>query len=100
MRATTCWTPKVSRATRAAMMLELSPLLTAAKAPAESTPASSSVCRSKPRPVTWRPPKSGPSRRKASGSWSMTATLCPISSRRAGDGGADPAAAHDDHVHE
>src|SRR4051812_2060745 len=82
MRATTCWTPKVSRATRALMMLELSPLLTAANAPAESIPASSSVCRSKPRPVTWRPAKSGPSRRKASGSWSITATLCPISSSR------------------
>src|SRR4051794_28170439 len=64
------------------MMLELSPLLTAASAPAESIPASSSVCRSKPRPVTWRPAKSGPSRRKASGSWSITATLCPISSSR------------------
>src|SRR4028119_354388 len=38
MRATTCWTPKVSRATRALMMLELSPLLTAAKAPAGSIP--------------------------------------------------------------
>src|SRR3954471_4419382 len=84
MRATTCCTPKVSRATRALMMLELSPLLTAAKAPAESTPASSSVCRSKPRPVTWRPAKSGPSRRKAPGSWSITATLCPTSSRRRG----------------
>src|SRR5919205_1234434 len=82
MRATTCWTPKVSRATRALMMLELSPLLTAAKAPAESMPASSSTCRSKPRPVTWRPPNSGPSRRKACGSWSITATLCPISSSR------------------
>ena len=33
MRATTRWTLNVSRATRAAMMLELSPLLTAAKAP-------------------------------------------------------------------
>ena len=32
MRATTCSTPNVSRATRAARMLELSPLLTAAKA--------------------------------------------------------------------
>src|ERR671926_1848636 len=64
------------------MMLELSPLLTAAKAPAESTPASSSVWRSKPRPVTWRPVKSGPSRRKASGSWSITATLWPTSSSR------------------
>src|SRR3954469_20168777 len=82
MRATTCCTPKVSRATRALMMLELSPLLTAAKAPAESMPASSSVCRSKPRPVTWRPANSGPSRRKASGSWSMTATLWPTSSSR------------------
>ena len=82
MRATTCWTPNVSRATRALMMFELSPLLTAAKAPAESMPASSRVCRSKPRPVTCRPPKSGPSRRKAAGSWSMTATLCPTCSRR------------------
>src|ERR687894_1126085 len=82
MRATTCWTPKVSRATRALMMLELSPLLTAAKAPAESMPASSSVWRSKPRPVTWRPVKSGPSRRMASGSWSITATLWPMSSSR------------------
>src|SRR3954447_24842751 len=64
------------------MMLELSPLLTAAKAPAESMPASSKVCRSKPRPVTWRPPNSGPSRRKASGSWSITAMLWPIASSR------------------
>src|SRR3954453_8021415 len=82
IRATTCSTPKVSRATRALMMLELSPLLTAANAPAESIPASSRVCRSKPRPVTWRPAKSGPSRRNASGSWSITATLWPTSSRR------------------
>src|SRR5919107_5983939 len=82
MRATTCWTPKVSRATRALMMFELSPLLTAAKAPAESMPASSSVCRSKPRPVTYRTAKSGSSRGKASGSWSITATLCPTSSSR------------------
>src|SRR4051812_35159023 len=64
------------------MMFELSPLLTAANAPAESMPASSSVCRSKPSPVTWRPAKSGPSRRNASGSWSITATLWPASSSR------------------
>src|SRR3954454_1820148 len=82
MRATTCGTPKVSRATRALMMFELSPLLTAANAPAESMPASSSVCRSKPSPVTWRPAKSAPSRRNASGSWSITATLWPASSSR------------------
>ena len=41
----------------------------------------------------------GPSRRKASGSWSMTATVWPTSSRLAGDGGADASAAHHDHVH-
>ena len=40
MRATTCSTPNVSRATRAEMMLELSPLDTAANAPARSIPAS------------------------------------------------------------
>ncbi len=40
MRATTCSTPNVSRATRAEMMLELSPLETAANAPARSMPAS------------------------------------------------------------
>src|SRR4051794_36995209 len=50
MRATTRSTPKVSRATRAAMMLELSPLETAAKASARSMPASVRVSRSKPMP--------------------------------------------------
>ena len=48
-------TPNVSRATRAARMLELSPLLTAAKAYASSMPASSRVSRSKPTPTTRRP---------------------------------------------
>src|SRR4051794_4159728 len=75
MRATTRCTPNVSRATRAAMMLELSPLLTAAKAPASSIPASISVSRSKPTPFTWLPGKFSPRRRKASGSWSMTASV-------------------------
>ena len=37
--------------------------------------------RSKPTPVTVRPSKSGPSRRNASASWSMTATVCPRLSR-------------------
>ena len=50
MRATTFSTPKVSRATRAAMMLLLSPELTAANAPAPSMPASTRVSRSKPIP--------------------------------------------------
>ena len=41
----------------------------------------SSVSRSKPTPVTCRPGKSSPSRRNASGSWSITATLCSSRSR-------------------
>src|SRR5438105_9258754 len=73
--------PNVSRATRAEMMLELSPLDTAANASASSMPASTSVSRSKPTPVTVRPAKSGPSRRKASALWSTTATECPAASR-------------------
>ena len=39
MRATTRSMPKISRATRATRMLELSPLVTAARAPASSMPA-------------------------------------------------------------
>ena len=62
-------------------MLELSPLLTAANAPARSIPAFASVLRSKPTPVTWSPEKSGPSRRKAAGFWSMIDTECPRRSR-------------------
>src|ERR671932_702956 len=40
-------------------------------------PASSRVSRSKPRPTTRRPSKPPPRRRKASGFWSTTATVCP-----------------------
>lgn len=58
-------------------MLELSPEDTAAKAPASWMPASTRVSWSKPTPVTLRPAKVGPSRRKASAFWSMTATLWP-----------------------
>src|SRR3954453_17295901 len=63
------------------MMLELSPLETAANAPASSMPASMSVSRSKPTPVTCRPWKSGPSRRNAPALWSTTATEWPATSR-------------------
>src|SRR6266566_380871 len=62
------------------MMLELSPLLTAANASARSTPAFVSVVRSKPTPVIWSPAKSGPSRRKAAGFWSMIDTEYPARS--------------------
>src|SRR3954466_277879 len=81
MRATTFSTPNVSRATRAEMMLELSPLETAAKACASSMPASMSVSRSKPTPVICRPWKSAPSRRNDPASWSTTATEWPAASR-------------------
>src|SRR3954467_5781941 len=73
--------PKVSRATRAAMMLELSPLETAAKASARRIPAFSSTSWSKPCPVILSPLKPGPSRRNASGSLSMTDTVWLRSSR-------------------
>src|SRR6185503_2129647 len=81
MRARTCWMPNVSRATRAAMMLELSPLETAAKASAFSTPARSSTSWSKPMPVTLVPLNDGPRRRNASGLLSMTDTVWLRSSR-------------------
>src|SRR5690349_7441119 len=75
MRATTFWIPKVSRATRAAMMLELSPEETAAKPSASSMPALSRTTRSKPMPVIFDPANDGPSRRKASELVSMTDTV-------------------------
>src|SRR6516165_2994435 len=81
MRAATWRTPNVSLATRAEMMFELSPLLTAAKPSARSIPARDSTSRSKPIPVTRSPLKDGRSLRKASGSRSMIATVFPRSSR-------------------
>src|SRR5215218_10334195 len=73
--------PKVSRATRAAMMLELSPLDTAANASARRMPAFSRTCWSKPMPATLSPLKPGPSLRNASGALSMTETVWLRSSR-------------------
>src|SRR5450759_3402601 len=81
MRAATLCTPNVSRATLAAMLLELSPLLTAAQASARSTPAWVSTARSKPIPVTRSPLNPEPSLRNASGSLSMTETALSRSSR-------------------
>src|SRR3989440_3669241 len=63
------------------MMLELSPLDTAANASACSIPAVIRTSRSNPIPVTVSPVNSEPSRRKASASWSTTATACPRASR-------------------
>src|SRR5215469_10925941 len=63
------------------MMLELSPLLTAAKPSARSMPALASTSRSKPIPVTRSPLNAGRSLRNASGSRSITATVLPRSSR-------------------
>src|SRR5580658_5732380 len=81
MRAATRCTPNTSRATRADRMLELSPLLTAAKASARSVPAWVRTARSKPMPVILSPLKDERSLRNASGSLSMTAMLLPRSSR-------------------
>src|SRR3954452_2269341 len=81
MRATTCSMPNVSRATRAAMMLELSPLETAANKSARRMTAFSRTSWSKPYPVILSPLKPGPSRRKLSGSLSMIATVWLRSSR-------------------
>src|SRR5215472_5696725 len=81
MRAATRLTPNDSLATRAAMTLELSPLLTAANASAFSIPASISTSRSNPTPVTLDPLNPGRSLRKASTSRSITATVWPRSSR-------------------
>src|SRR3954453_8905130 len=73
--------PNVSLATLAAMMFELSPLDTAAKASADSIPARSSTPWSKPMPVTLVPLNEGPSRRNASGLLSITDTVWLRSSR-------------------
>ena len=99
MRATTFSTPKVSRATRAVMMLELSPVLTAAKACGPLDAGLGAACRGRSRCRSSScPAKSGPSRRKATPSRSITATawplLEPVRQRR-----PDPAAAHDHDVH-
>ena len=75
MRATTFSMPKVSRATRAMRMFELSPLVTAASEAACSMPASFSRSRSKPMPLIIWPLKSLGRRPKASGRLSMTATV-------------------------
>src|SRR6516164_7848453 len=81
MRAATRSTPNDSRATRAEITLELSPLLTAANAVASRIPAASRTVWSKPMPVIFLPLKEERNFRNASGSWSITATECPRSSR-------------------
>src|SRR3990172_2363801 len=66
---------------RAQRMLELSPLVTAASAPASSMPASARARRSKPRPTTVRPAKAASRRRSELAFLSITATVWPASSR-------------------
>src|SRR6266516_4630401 len=83
MRATTMGTSNFSRARRAATMFELSPLETAAKAPASSTPARRRTSSSKPYPWTVWPLKSKRSMRNAISRLSMTATVWPRASSRA-----------------
>src|SRR5918998_2132235 len=83
MRATTVSTPKWSRAMRAQRMLELSPLVTAARAPASSTPAARRSSRSWPSPATTLPENPSGRRRNWAGFLSMMATEWPIGSRAA-----------------
>src|SRR6478736_6308489 len=86
MPATTRSTPKVSLATRAISTLELSPLVTAATAPACSMPASTSTSRSNPTPCSSVPPKSGGRRLNVSDRRSITTTECPsVESDRASE---------------
>src|SRR6476619_995698 len=76
MRATTRFTPNVSRATRAIKMLELSPLVTAATAQFGVMPASVNTSRSNPTPTIVVPLKSSPRRRNDSSRRSITITSC------------------------
>ena len=96
MRATTRSMPNVSRATRAMRMFELSPLVTAATATACSMPASTQAVAVEADPGDRSVPvKPVPSRAKASGRLSMTATVWPPAGQAAGERGAHPAAADD-----
>src|SRR5436190_1651825 len=88
MRATTFWISYVSRAIRAVRMFELSPLVTAARAPASRTPACSRCSRSNPKPRTARPVNRSGRRRKALRFLSMTATVWPWLSNSAAN--SDP----------
>src|SRR5579864_3806352 len=81
MRATTRSTPKVSRAIRAARILELSPDVTAANASASAIFASFRASLSNPDPSTIRPLKSAGKRRKALRLRSTIATEYPSASR-------------------
>ena len=100
MRATTRSIPKVSRATRADMMLELSPLVTAAKAPASWMPASVRMSRSKPNPTTVVPPKPFGRRRNALAALVDDGDGVAALLQQPGQLAAHPAAAHDDDVHD
>src|ERR1700722_15892013 len=80
MRATTLGILYVSRAMRTVRMFVLSPLVTAARAPAWSAPAFSRSSRSKPDPTMHGPPQSL-RRRKALDDLSRTATEWPSALR-------------------
>ena len=91
--------PNVSRATRAEMMLELSPLETAANASAFSAPASMRTSRWKPWPTTWRPRKSGPEPAEGLGLLVDDRDLVPEPLQARAERGADAPAPHHHDVH-
>ena len=91
--------PNISRATRAAMMLELSPLLTAAKAPASSMPASRRVSWSKPDPVDAPAPEPGTEAAERRGVLVDDGDGVSLLLQGLGECGSHPSAPHDDDVH-
>ena len=91
--------PKVSRATRAAMMLELSPLRDGGEGVGLLDAGLLEDLLVEAEAGDGPPVEPAGRRRNASGSLSMTATVWLRSSRLRGERRADPAAAHDHDVH-
>src|SRR5579864_7545794 len=77
MRQTTVFTLKISLAISLAIILRLSPLVTAANASASLMPALIRTSSSTPLPITVWPLNCGSRRWKESLLWSMTDTVCP-----------------------
>jgi hypothetical protein len=99
MRATTFWISYVSRAIRAVRMFELSPLVTAASAPASRIPACSRWSRSNPNPRTARPVNFSGRRRKAFLFLSTDRDRVALGLQLGRELRSDSATADDDDVH-
>ena len=100
MRAATRFTPNDSRATRAAITLELSPLLTAANASARSMPASLSTFWSKPMPVIFLPLNVEPQLAERIPVLVDDRDRVALVLQDVREGRSDPPATHDHNVHD